>query len=196
MHARKPWVWPTIEEFKGDVFTYIPQQAVVAYSETILGVVTAGIPSIDGSHGTGIRSEQRREREDAVAIFAAACCQGRNHGMSQPRKQPFALTAVIQRVFLEGFRERIARRRSYRCDAEVRPDSLAITLRALLPFRRSILHLANASSKSRADDGIRAESVEGVVAELRCLRRTHVREVQLRRGCACNSAGGVLRIGR
>jgi hypothetical protein len=42
MHARKPWVWPTIEEFKGDVSTYIPQQAVAAYSETILGVVAAG----------------------------------------------------------------------------------------------------------------------------------------------------------
>src|ERR1019366_8205251 len=41
MHARKPWVWPTIEEFKGDVSTYIPQQAVAAYSETILGVVAA-----------------------------------------------------------------------------------------------------------------------------------------------------------
>jgi hypothetical protein len=45
-----------------------------------------------------------------VTIASAACRQGRNHGMSRPGKHACALTAVIHRVLLEGFRQRITGR--------------------------------------------------------------------------------------
>ena len=48
--------------------------------------------------------------------------------MAQPRKHAFALAAVIQRVFLESLRQRIARRRAHRRDAEVGSESLAVAL--------------------------------------------------------------------
>src|ERR1035437_4755294 len=128
-----PWN-SAIEEFQGDVSTHVPEHTVVAHSETILVIVAAGIPAIDGRHGAGIRSNQIRKRKDAMAIVATACCKGRNYGMAQPPKHAFTLTAVIQCVFVEGFRERIARRRSHRRDAEVGTESLAITLCALTPF--------------------------------------------------------------
>src|SRR4029077_12440323 len=100
--------------------------------------------------------------------------------MAQPRKKAFALTAVIQPVFPKGFRERITRRGADRCDGEVGPESLAITLRALFPLRRSILRVVNACRKPCACDGIGAEHVEEVVAELRFLSRRGVRQSQLR----------------
>src|SRR5229473_1292256 len=100
--------------------------------------------------------------------------------MAQPRKEAFALTAVIQCVFVEGFRERIARRGADRGDAEVGPESLAISLRALFPLRRSALRLVNAGNKGSADDGIGADRVEEVVVELRLLCRTRVRQIWLR----------------
>jgi len=80
--------------------------------------------------------------------------------MSQPWKHASALTAVVQRVLLEGFRQRITGRGTYRRDSEVGPDAFAVTLSALLPLRDSIPGLANASRERCADDGIRAEPVE------------------------------------
>src|SRR5271155_4603303 len=150
-------MWSAVEKFKGDVCPHIPQQAVVAHSEGILVIVAAGIPAINGRHGTGIGGNQIGKRKDAMAIDAAVRCKGRNHGMSQPRKHAFTLAAVIQGVLAQGFRERIARRRSYRRDAEVGPKSLAVTFRALLPLRWSVLHLVNASSDSGADHRKRPE---------------------------------------
>ena len=82
VHARKPGVGSAIEKFQGDVSAYIPQHAVVAHSECILGTVAAGIPPIDGSHGAGIRSNQSWKRKDAMAIVAAARCKGRKNGMA------------------------------------------------------------------------------------------------------------------
>ena len=160
----KQGVGSAIEELQSDVPAHISQQAVVAHPKCILGVVAAGIPAIDGRHRAGIRRDERREREDAVAVFAAARRQGRNHGMAQPRKHAFALTAVVQRVFPEGFRQRIARRRAYRCDAKVRSESLAVALSALLPLRRGVIRLADASRERCAGSWIRAERVEEVVA--------------------------------
>ena len=105
--------------------------------------------------------------------------------MVQPRKETFALTAVIQRVFAQGFRERIACRGAYSCDGEVGPKSLAVALRALFPLRGSAVTLVNASRNRSAYDWIGAERVEEVVVELRFLGRTRVRQSQLRlrRGC-------------
>src|SRR5271167_1540853 len=104
--------------------------------------------------------------------------------MAQPRKHVFALTAVIQRILPEGFRERITRRCRYRRDAKVGLKSLAVTRSALLPLGWGIVRLGNASSDCSADDGIGAERIEEVVAELRFLGRTGVRQSQLRLRCA------------
>src|ERR1700674_326259 len=119
--------------------------------------------------------------------------------MAQPRKRPFALTAVIQRVFVEGFRERIARRGADPCDDEVGRESLAISFRSLFPLRRSALCLVNASRERCAYDWIGAERVEEVIVEPRFLCRTHVRQIWLRVRRTCwqgSSAGGVSRIGQ
>src|SRR5208282_5881628 len=134
-------MWSVIEKFKGDVCAYIPQQAVVAHSERILVIVAAGILAINGRHGAGIRSNQIRKRKDAMAIIAAACNKGRNHGMAQPPKHAFALTAVIQRVLVKGFRKRVARRGSYRHDAVIGPKTLAVTFGTLIPLRWRIIDL-------------------------------------------------------
>src|ERR1700686_4771444 len=168
-------MWSAIEEFQGDVSANRPQQGVVAHAQRIRGFVAAWIPRIHSSHGASIWSDQSRDRKHAMALFAAACCESGNHGVAQPWKHAFALTAVIQRVFLEGFSEGVARRRSNRRDAEVGREPLAVTLRSLFPFRRSVFPLVNASRECCADDGIGAERVEGVVVNLRFLRRTRVR---------------------
>src|SRR5580693_3127243 len=138
MHSRKQGVGPAIEELKAEICTRIPQKAVVAHPERVLGIVTAWIPPIDRSHGSGIRSDEIRKRKDAMAVLAAAGREGRDHGVTQPRKHAFALTAVIQRVFPEGPRKRVARGRAYSGDAEVGPESLGVTLGTLLPRRRSV----------------------------------------------------------
>src|SRR5260370_19470475 len=101
--------------------------------------------------------------------------------MAQPRKEAVALTAVIQRVFPEDFRQPIARCGADRGDAEVGPESLAISLRALFPLRRSVLRLVNAGNKGSADDGIGAERVEEVVVELRLFCWTRVHQIWFRR---------------
>src|SRR6202158_4560453 len=100
--------------------------------------------------------------------------------MAQPRKEACALTAVIQRVFPKDFREPIACRGAYRCDAEAGPKSLAVTLRALFPLRRSAPRLVNAGHEGSAADGVGAERVDEVVVELRLLCRTRVRQIWLR----------------
>src|SRR5271154_2185903 len=106
-----------------------------------------------------------------MAIVAAAGGKGRNHGMAQPREKAFALTRVIQRIFLEGFRERVACRGADRCNPEVGAESLGVTLRPLLPFRRGVVRLVNASHERRTDNWIGTECVEEVVTELHFLGR-------------------------
>jgi hypothetical protein len=49
--------------------------------------------------------------------------------------------------------------------------------------------LAYAGGEPRAEDGIWAECVEEVVANLGFLRRAHVQQARLRRGCARNNSG-------
>ena len=97
--------------------------------------------------------------------------------MTEPRKYASAVAAVIERVFSEGFRQRVACRRANRFDGKVGPEPLAITLRALLPFGRRIILLVNAGLHCGDTDGKRAESVEGIVTNLRHLRWTTVGQV-------------------
>src|SRR5580704_18755288 len=177
MHSRKQGVGPAIEELKADICTRIPQKAVVAHPERVLGIVTAWIPPIDRSHGSGVRSNEIRKRKHAMAVLATACCESRDNGVTKPRKHACALTAVVQRVLPEGPRKRVARRRAHRSDAEVGPESFGVTLSSLFPLRRSVFRLANASRKRSADDWIGAERVEDVVAELSFLCRTHIRQI-------------------
>src|ERR1700688_688207 len=134
-----------------------------------------------------------------MAVFAATRRKSGNHGVLQPWKHAFALAAIIQCVFSEGFRQRITRGGGYGRDTESRPESLTISLRSLFPLRRSIFPLAQASRKSCAYDWIRAECVEEVVVEF-CFRcRTHVAKIWLwgRRGLYPHTwTDRVIRIGQ
>ena len=103
MHASEQGVGSAVEELQADVPGYVSHHGVAAHPERIPGAVAAGVPAVDGRHGACIRRDKRRKREDAVAVFAAACCQGRNHSVAQPRQHALALTAVIQSIFFEGF---------------------------------------------------------------------------------------------
>src|ERR1700693_21241 len=125
---------PAIDEFASNVSTRISQQGVVAHSETVFGVIAIRIPRINGGHGAGIWSDQRRNRKDMMAIVAATCYESRNQGMAQPWKEVFALAAVIQSSLAKDFRERIARRCAYGGDAEIGTEPLAISLRTLPPL--------------------------------------------------------------
>src|ERR1035438_8757425 len=92
MHARKPWVWPTIEEFKGDVSTYVPQQAVAAYSETILGVVAAGmepLPPVKLTWQPCVRAPQSAVRTTFASRYSQRPRRRRSrHGAHQPASRP------------------------------------------------------------------------------------------------------------
>jgi len=103
MHASEQGVGSAVKELKADVPGYVSHHGVAAHPERIPGPVAAGVPTVDSRHRTCIRRDKRREREDAVAVFAAARCQGRNHGVAQPRQHALAFTAVIQSIFFEGF---------------------------------------------------------------------------------------------
>src|SRR5579863_3629642 len=182
-------MWSAIEELQGDVSADVSQQTVVAHSQRVLSVVAAGIPPVDRSHSARVRADERRNGEHAMAINAAARRERRNHGMTQPRKHACTLAAVVQRVFLKGLRQGITCRCAYRRDGEIRSESLSITLSALFPLGRSIVCLINAGGERSADNGIRAECIKKIVAQLRFLRRTNVREIKLCWGGAGNSAG-------
>jgi hypothetical protein len=71
MYSRQQGVRSAVEKFQADVPAHISQKAVVAHAEAILGVIAAGIPCINGSHGAGIGGDERGKREDAMAIVAA-----------------------------------------------------------------------------------------------------------------------------
>jgi hypothetical protein len=90
----KQRVGSAVDEFQGDISAHIYEESVVAHPECIFGAISVGIPRVNGSHGAGIRRDQRREREDAVAVLAAACCQSRDHSMAQSWEHTFALAAV------------------------------------------------------------------------------------------------------
>ena len=137
-------MWSAIKELHGDVPTYISQQGVVAHSQRVRGLVAARVPRIHGSHGASIWSDERGDRKDTMTVVAAACCESRNYSMAQSRKYTLAFTAVVQRVFFEGLGEGIARRRGYRCDAEVGSKSFCVAFDSLFPLRRSVLPLVNA----------------------------------------------------
>ena len=115
-----------------------------------------------------------------MAVVAAACGEGRNHGMAQPRKYTFAFTAVVQRVFPEGLCQRIARRRGDRCDAKIRAESLAVTRSSLHPLRRRIVRLVDARRDSSTHHRIGPKRVENVAVELGFRCRADICEFRVR----------------
>src|ERR1035438_6084184 len=113
-----------------------------------------------------------------MAVFAAPRRQGGNHGMAQSRKYASAFAAVVQRIFLEGFRQPISCRGSDNRDPNVRPESLAVTLGPLVPLRWSIAVLVDACCRRGSDNRVRTEGVAQVVAEHRFLSRARISDVQ------------------
>src|SRR5450755_2688983 len=191
---------PTVEKFHGYVAANEAQHAVVPHAERILGAVSIWIPPIDGSHGAGIGRSECRERKDAIAIVTAPGGHRRDHSMAESRKQAFAFTAVIQRIFAEGCGQRITGCGADRCYGKVGPKSLAITLRPLFPLWRSAVGLVNPSRKRGAHDGVRTEGVKNVVAKLRLIGRPDVGLMPFGQGRArgrrqYRRTGGNLRVG-
>src|SRR5450755_4066856 len=105
-----------------------------------------------------------------MSIFAAARRKCRKRGMPQPRKHSSALAAVIQRVFFESLRQRVAGRDRYRRNSKIRPKPFAVPRESLLPLRRGVISLVDAANHSGARDGIRPKRVEKVIPEFRFLR--------------------------
>src|ERR1035437_10912811 len=136
IHAGKQGVGSAIEKLHGNVSAGIEQQAVIAHPKGILRAEAVRVPSIDRSHRSRIGRHQRGEREDAVAVIAAARRQGGEQGMAPPREYSSAFTAVVQRIFLEGLSQRITSRGPNRRDPKVRSESPGITLHALIPLWR------------------------------------------------------------
>jgi hypothetical protein len=169
----------TIEKLKGDISTHICQHAVVADPESILGVESVGIPSIDRGHRARIRSDKRRDREDSMAVIATARCQRGKHCVAQPGEYTSAFAAVVQGVLSESLCEPVTSGGSYCGDSEVGPEPLGIALNALMPLWRGIGELVDAGREGRARNGIWTESVEDVIAAHRSLSWTLISEIQL-----------------
>lgn len=155
-------MWSAIEEFRCDVLHKKPHQGVIAHPEGILVAVAVRIPSVDGGRRAHIWRNEGGDREDAMAIVAAACGQRRSHGMPQSPKHPFALALVIQRVLPESFRQTISRCRRYRGDAEVGPNTLAERTSALPPLRlrRGCFCLVKARNEHSSCNRVRTERIE------------------------------------
>jgi hypothetical protein len=143
------------------------------HSECVLGAEAVWVPTIDCRHRTRIRSDERRKRKHAMAVFAAPCRQGRNHGMAHPRQYASAFTAVIQGIFLEGFSQPITRRCSNSRDGVGGTKSLAKTFSPLVPLWRRIAPLVDASHDRSAGNWVGTICVKHVISGHCSLRRTH-----------------------
>src|ERR1039458_9638921 len=111
--------------------------------------------------------------------------------MAEPRKHASAVTAVVERVLSEGFRQPIPCRRTYQAGPEVGPESSAVARSALFPFRRRVIFLIDAGLDRSDTDGKRAERFEGVVTNLSCLVRTIVGQAWLCRAGAYRRARNI-----
>ena len=94
--------------------------------------------------------------------------------MAQPRKRTRAFAAVVQCVFLEGFRQPVTRGGSNSRDPKVGAKSLAVTFSALIPLRWRIGQLVDSGGERGADNWIRTECVENVVVYLCSFRRPDI----------------------
>jgi len=103
-----------------------------------LGLAKAYLSGLDQGWSDDIlvSADKNPNTAGAMAIGATTPGEGRDQGMVEPRQQASALAAVIQRVFAEGLRQSIARRRGHRGNPEVGPESLAVSRRALPPADR------------------------------------------------------------
>jgi hypothetical protein len=177
-----------IEEFQCDIASHVLQQAIAANSESILGSIAAWIPGIDSRHRPRIGPDECGERKDTVAILASACGEGRNYGMGEARDCALARTAIVQRVLPQCLRQRIPRRCAYGLDAEIGTESFAVAAGALIPVRRRIFHLIDATRNRGDRYGIRPERIENVVVKLRRLRRLYAVGVRVSEGVAVPGA--------
>ncbi len=166
VYASEQRVRSAIQEFKSDVSGNVPEQAVVAHSESIFGVVAPWIPSVDRRHSAGVRRHKGGNGKHTMAVFAASPGEGREHGVAEPRKHAPTFASVIQSVFSEGTGESIAGGRSYRGDAEVGCESLAVSRRPLPPLWRRVIRLVNTGRDCSTHNRIGPERIEKVAVKL------------------------------
>ena len=124
--AHKKGMRAAVNEFFRNIQACEREEVVIAHAQTIFDAKAAGVPAVDGRHGACVRSDQGRKGQTAVTVFTDASGNRRNASVSKPPEQAFALTAVVDGVFPEGRRQRVARSCRYHSDAEVGPDTLAV----------------------------------------------------------------------
>jgi len=83
--------------------------------------------------------------------------------MAQPRQYAPAFAPVVQGIFLKSFCQPVPGRGSDSRNGKVGTESLAETFNALIPLRRRIAELVDASRERGAGNWIRTEGVEDVV---------------------------------
>ena len=157
---------------------YIPASCS-SHPECVFGSEAVRVPAINRGHRARIGPHERREREDAMAVCAAARRQGRDYRMAHPRDYASAFTAIVQGIFLQSFRQPITCRGSHRRDREVGAESLAETLSPLTPLWRRIIQLVDAGCYCGAGYWVRSVRVENIIVELSSLRWTCIGEVHL-----------------
>lgn len=86
VHARKQGVGAAIDKFHRDVSRCMAKRAIVTHSESIFGVVTARVPSIDSRHGAGVGCDESGQRTSApkgIEDVAMKLCFGCRTAVSQ-----------------------------------------------------------------------------------------------------------------
>ncbi len=95
-----------------------------------------------------------------MPVLAYASRNRRNQRVAESVDDAVAFAAVIQSIFPQSFRQRVARCGGYQLDAEYGADALAVSSHALTPLRGSLACLIKSSENHCARDWIRTEGVK------------------------------------
>src|ERR1700723_2549661 len=94
--------------------------------------------------------------------------------MPQTMADPGAVAAVVQRIFMEKFRQSIACGLGHQVNAKIAGHALAVSADATAPFRRRAVGLLDSAGEGSANKRIGPNRIEQVVAQLFLLRRALV----------------------
>src|SRR5271168_1325540 len=117
--------------------------------------------------------------------------------MLQTGDKPVALAAVEKRVLVENLSQTVTRRLRHQVDAKIVRHTHPVRIPSLAPLRHRIVRLLHSPRDRRADEGIRAERIEGIVAQFFLFRRAFIDLPRLYSGSVWRHdtglAGGLLR---
>ena len=109
-----------------------------------------------------------------MAVLAAARSHCGDCGMQESREKALAGAAIIRRVFVKGFGQRILRRGCCQTDAQIAGHSRPVGIEALSPGVREVESLVDRGRERGTCKGYRTERVPRVVVESLRLRRGNV----------------------